>query len=62
MTKRLSKISLAMLSGSRIKGSKSIGKTCVPVRISQPAFTPDQVQMTAAMIIVMRVVRIVGRR
>jgi len=37
-----------LLSGSRNKGSRTAGRICVPVRMSQPAFIKDQVKIRAA--------------
>lgn len=62
MLSRLCSTIMVMLIGSRTSGRSSIGRICVPVRIIQPAFITDHVQMTAAKIMAPRTTRFVGQR
>ena len=39
-----------VLAGARTNDSRTLGRICVPVRISQPAFTTDHVHIAAATI------------
>jgi hypothetical protein len=41
--------------GSPISDSKTAGKTCVPVAMSQPALNTDHVQTSAAINIAVRI-------
>jgi hypothetical protein len=58
--RRLTPIIHRVCKGALNKGNRTLGKICVPVLISQPAFITDQVHITAATIVVVRRTHFLG--
>ncbi|MBN2594347.1 MAG: hypothetical protein JXA81_12635 [Sedimentisphaerales bacterium] len=59
---RLTPIMQSVLIGARTRDKRTLGRSCVPVLISKPAFITDHVHTTAAAIVADRKTAFPGQR